>query len=451
MKGGLPFPPSSPPPLGRKGERGWRMGGMLTIPSAAFVFEKATRRELAGAFGDLGELIPPLVALARVNGLHVPTALLWNGVWNILTSLVYAVPIPVQPMHTITAVTLAERLPLSHAAAAGMFVSACTLFLAATRLIRVFTHLQPKGVIRGLQLGVAIKVAAVAYSLLQGAEKWEWGLAGAALALQLSDLPVGGAVFAVGIAVGMGRAWGNLCEGYHFPVTVSRIDHAGIVEAGIPQLPMTLLNSIVATADLAAVLFSGCDVQLPSTTRLCATVGVMNLSSCWLGHFPSCHGSGGLAAQYALGARTQVSMLLVGVVKVVTALTLSSCTTAVLASFPSGILAFLLFTGAIHLASSIRDLASKDDAILAACTACGIVATRSTAVGFLFGLGCATAKVLVAGMAKGDFMTRLAEVRVVLRGVYPEVFCGTTGLAPAPLEEVELSDGSPSQDNESSL
>ena len=46
----------------------------------------------------------------------------------------------------------------------------------------------------------------------------------------------------------------------------------------------------------------------------------MNAATCWLGHFPSCHGCGGLAAQHLYGARTGSSMALMGLLKMALAL-----------------------------------------------------------------------------------------------------------------------------------
>lgn len=55
----------------------------------------------------------------------------------------------------------------------------------------------------------------------------------------------------------------------------------------LPQLPMTLLNSMVAVEALAADLFPGkdCGVQ-----RLGYSITFANFGFCWFGGLPSCHG-----------------------------------------------------------------------------------------------------------------------------------------------------------------
>ena len=65
----------------------------------------------------------------------------------------------------------------------------------------------------------------------------------------------------------------------------------------MPQLPLTLLNSVFAVCQLSQELFPD---QTPSATRVSVSVGVMNLVGPWIGALPCCHGSGGLAAQAGL-------------------------------------------------------------------------------------------------------------------------------------------------------
>lgn len=69
---------------------------------------------------------------------------------------------------------------------------------------------------------------------------------------------------------------------------------AGIIKAGMPQLPLTALNSVLAVCQLSADLFPARPAK-PSAVS--ASVGAMNLAGVWFGALPCCHGSGGLAAQ----------------------------------------------------------------------------------------------------------------------------------------------------------
>ena len=69
---------------------------------------------------------------------------------------------------------------------------------------------------------------------------------------------------------------------------------AGIVSTGVPQLPLTTLNSVVAVCQLSADLFPAKPVR---PVLVSVSVGLMNMVGAWFGTMPCCHGAGGLAAQ----------------------------------------------------------------------------------------------------------------------------------------------------------
>jgi MFS superfamily sulfate permease-like transporter len=84
---------------------------------------------------------------------------------------------------------------------------------------------------------------------------------------------------------------------------------AGILKAGIAQLPLTTLNSVIAVTALAKELFPTRDAARWSPTAVSIGVGAMNLVGCWFGAMPCCHGAGGLAAQHKFGARWVAAQL----------------------------------------------------------------------------------------------------------------------------------------------
>ncbi|NJO54669.1 MAG: hypothetical protein HC829_07365, partial [Bacteroidales bacterium] len=84
----------------------------------------------------------------------------------------------------------------------------------------------------------------------------------------------------------------------------------------IPQVPLTLLNSVVAVCALSVDLFP----HRPANPRLVAvSVALMNLVCCPLGAMPMCHGTGGLAGQHRFGARTGGSVVMLGATKMLLA------------------------------------------------------------------------------------------------------------------------------------
>ncbi|KAJ1339742.1 hypothetical protein BSLG_005648 [Batrachochytrium salamandrivorans] len=95
------------------------------------------------------------------------------------------------------------------------------------------------------------------------------------------------------------------------PTAPSSSDFAiGILKAGIGQLPLTLLNSVIAVSKLADDLYPNKAKPVAPVSSIAIFVGVMNLTGGWFGSTPYCHGSGGLAAQYRFGARTGTSVIL---------------------------------------------------------------------------------------------------------------------------------------------
>lgn len=54
--------------------------------------------EVSGALGDLGTLLPLMIALAVQGSILIDSTLVFSGVFNVVTGLVFGVPLPVQPM-----------------------------------------------------------------------------------------------------------------------------------------------------------------------------------------------------------------------------------------------------------------------------------------------------------------------------------------------------------------
>lgn len=215
----------------------------------------------------------------------------------------------------------------------------------------------------------------------------------------------------------------------------------GSVGMAMGQLPLTMLNSIIAVSALAGDLFGGEPLQLPvverggpgsnvrppeapSTTSLGISVAVMNILGCFFGCMPVCHGSGGLAAQHRFGARSGSSVILLGGFKIVLGLFLGKSLLGVLNSFPRSILGVMVAAAGLELArvgSSLNygatdlytweDVGGADDGggqqqnkqkrhrilsdaerderwMVMLMTTGGILAFRNDAVGFVAGLLC---------------------------------------------------------------
>lgn len=59
---------------------------------------QAPAAEISGALGDLGTLLPLMIALALQGSINLPSTLVFSGLFNIVTGVVFGIPLPVQPM-----------------------------------------------------------------------------------------------------------------------------------------------------------------------------------------------------------------------------------------------------------------------------------------------------------------------------------------------------------------
>lgn len=70
---------------------------------------KFTIRELGGAFGDWGTLIPFIIGYISISGLNPSGIFLCLGITNIVLGIRYNLPLPVQPQKLIGAIAISEK------------------------------------------------------------------------------------------------------------------------------------------------------------------------------------------------------------------------------------------------------------------------------------------------------------------------------------------------------
>ncbi|XP_058224335.1 molybdate transporter 1-like [Rhododendron vialii] len=394
--------------------------------------------ELNGAMGDLGTYIPIVLALTLAKDLNLGTTLIFTGVYNIITGAIYGVPMPVQPMKSIAAVAITNPdFGIPEAMAAGILTGAILFLLGVTGLMQLVYRFIPLSVVRGIQLaqGLSFALTAVKYirnvqdfskSKSSGQRHW-LGLDGLVLALicavfiiivngagdeeieerdgDLGDrervgkrrkltkivasLPSAFNIFLLGVVLAIIRG-PKVVKGLKYgpsPIEIVKISKNawkdGFIKGTIPQLPLSILNSVIAVCKLSSDLFPGRDVSAASVS---VTVGVMNLVGCWFGAMPCCHGAGGLAGQYKFGGRSGGCVALLGAAKLGLGLVLGSSLVKVLEQFPVGVLGVLLLFAGIELAMCSRDMGSKGESfVMLLCTAVSLVGS-SAGLGFLCGM-----------------------------------------------------------------
>lgn len=157
----------------------------------------------------------------------------------------------------------------------------------------------------------------------------------------------------------------------------------GFVRAAIPQIPLSILNSVIAVCKLSADLFPDREV---SAMTVSVSVGIMNFVGCWFGAMPVCHGAGGLAGQYRFGGRSGASVVFLGIGKLVLGLAFGNSFAQVLSQFPIGVLGVLLLFAGIELAMASKDMNSKEESfVMLVCAAVSLTGS-SAALGFGVGI-----------------------------------------------------------------
>lgn len=371
-----------------------------------------TLMEISGSLGDLGTLIPILISLSITHQVSLASSLVFGGLFNILSGFMFGVPICVQPMKAIAAAALSKQLSNEEIASAGMFVSGVVFFLGVTGLLTLVNRWIPLPVIKGIQVGAGLQLMFKAVDMLAplawwgSSIKWQdnywWVLFTCAIVLvgfKFKRFPSAFVVFIIGLIIAIidlviNKKQGPRFEIIHFPIVVPSPSQFvnGIVQAGIGQFPLTTLNSVIAVIALANELFPQ---QGPFTPRpMAASVGIMNLIGCWFGSMPFCHGSGGLAGQYRFGARTEVSTLVLGLIKLFLGLFLGQSLLGLLNCFPKSILAVLLFVSGLELAKAGRvystnmndDKSRQNDFMVLLVTTGLLTGYKNDLIGFVGGM-----------------------------------------------------------------
>lgn len=363
-------------------------------------FARFVAAEAAGGLGDVGTFVPLVLGLVTVAGFHASTVLVFAGLMTIYSGLRFGMPMPVQPMKAIAAIAIAGSLSAQQAAVAGLAVGLCLLLLSAFGLISVIKRLVPEDLVRALQagLGAMLAVAAVRMVLKTQGANASWLLEGlvpflvATTALLIFRRRPAWVVVSL-LAAGLLMAWfSSATEAPAMAISLwqprwvladpSAI--SGIWLGGVIQLPLTILNAVLAVSLLATQLFP--QRQAATTpTKLTLSIALMNLVSCPLGGMPVCHGSGGLAAHYRYGARTGWSLVIFGTGLFLVGLLLGPVAVYWMRVFPSSILAALLVVAGLALIRASRCW-STDRALLSAVVV--IVVSHATGT-LLAGFVCA--------------------------------------------------------------
>jgi hypothetical protein len=357
------------------------------------------RMEWAGAFGDLGTLIPFVVGYVGVLKMDPFGILFAFGSAMTICGLYYRTPFPVQPMKAIGAVAIAQAsqsvaITPEAVLGAGLATGLIWLLLGLTGTVSRIAGIVFRPVVVGIVFGLGMSF------MLEGMKMMttHWviaavGLTGTALLLTNRKIPAMFLLLAFGVICGAildPRSIGGLsavsvhvrAPGFELlGLTWSDLS-TGIFLLAIPQLPLTLGNAVIAIRDENNRLFP----DRPVTDRGVATsTGLMNIAGSAVGGVPMCHGAGGMAGHVAFGARTGGAPIILGTLLLILAIFFSGSIEALLRLFPTAILGVILFLTGAQLALGSCDFGkTKADRFVALVTAA--FAMWNVGVAFIVGV-----------------------------------------------------------------
>ena len=356
------------------------------------------RNEFAGAFGDIGTDFPLIIAMILAAGLDSTSALVMFGTMQILTALIYRMPMPVQPLKAMAAIVITQEISGDILYGGGLAIGVLMFILTVTKLIDLLAKVVPKCVIRGIQFGLGIKLSLLALGDYVASEG-TYGYWLAAVAFILTVVLLGNRKFPAAlfvIVLGIIYAFifnvdstdlvasvGIRLPQLHVPEWTDIL--TGLVLLAIPQIPLSLGNSVLATKQVSDDLFP--ERKALTVRKISFTYAFMNLINPFFSGIPTCHGSGGMAGHYTFGGRTGGSVVIYGSIYLFVGLFLSKGFETVIQIFPLPVLGVILLFEGIALMLFIRDIVpSKSEfsiAILVALMAGGL--TYGFVVGLLVG------------------------------------------------------------------
>jgi hypothetical protein len=328
---------------------------------------KFNRNELAGAFGDIGTDFPLLVAIILATGLYAPGVLIVFGIMQILTGIVYKMPMPVQPLKAMAAIVITQKIAGPVLLGAGLAIGIVMFILSASGLLDKIAKWIPKIVIRGIQFGLGMSLCNLAlkeYIPSEGGIGFLLAFISFLIIVILIDhrkFPASLLVISLGIfyAIFQNHAFDNVVKsfGFNLPTFILPAKEdilKGFLLLAIPQIPLSLGNSILATRQVSKDLFP--DRPPLSIKKIGFTYSIMNLLVPFMGGIPVCHGSGGMVGHYAFGGRTGGSVIIYGIIYLLIGFFFGKGFADIIHVFPLPILGVILVFEGLSLILLIRDI-----------------------------------------------------------------------------------------------
>ncbi len=323
------------------------------------------RNEFSGAFGDMGTSLPLLIAVIAASGISGPKVFVIFGIMQIISGIAYGIPMSVQPLKAVAMIVIAQKLDGNVIFASGLAIGIVMLALALSGTLEKLCRIIPETVVRGIQLALGLQLAMTAvktYIPSAGVPGYILAITSAIIGFALlgnRKYPPAFLLIGTGIMYYLvSGGWNNLPEAaakhHHVFAIQSFADIVtGFFVLALPQIPMSIGNSIFATEKIAKDLFPEKNITV---RKIGITYGLMNIASSFFGGMPVCHGSGGMAGHHAFGARTGGSVIIAGIFMIAAGTFGGGAVAGLIAGFPQPVLGTILLFEAIALMSLVRKM-----------------------------------------------------------------------------------------------
>lgn len=338
------------------------------------------RNELSGAFGDIGTDLPLIVGMILASGLNSANVLIAYGLMHIVTAFLYGIPMPVQPLKAVAMIVIAQKVTPEVIYGGGLAIGILMLLLTVTGMVSLIAKYIPRVVVRGIQFGLGLQLSMIALKQYVLSDSVN-GIALAVVAFVIILLLMGnrkyppaifviliGIIYAVVVhydALDNIRPVAMKLPSFYTPSWTDIT--TGFLILALPQIPLSIGNSIIATHRIAGDLFPEKKITIK---KISLTYSLINLVNPIIGGIPTCHGSGGMAGHYAFGARTGGSVLIYGSLFLILGIFFSSSFHVMVSIFPLPVLGVILLFEGLWLMMFIKDIIdSKKSFFIALLTA----------------------------------------------------------------------------------
>ncbi len=347
---------------------------------------------IAGAFADGAILFPLMAALALSTGMNGVLLLASAGFTYIFAGFFFQIPMPVQPLKSIVvgAVALGASAMEVHMAALGIGLFCLLMVLLP---VNRFEKYIPRHLIHGIQFSLGILLILKGVQWIGAADSVVYLVAMCLLIATIFFMPSRMTAPLLGAIAVLGMLCGMVIGDHAVIVPDKNIfSNAGNLRIDIllalllPQLALTLTNSVVGTYDTTQRYF-GKSASRVTLKNLLTFIGIGNVTNAIIGGLPFCHGAGGMTSHVKAGAKHYSMNLYIGFFLVVLAFISYVLKIDLIPQYPILLMAVLVcMMGWYHMRLAEESWKTFELRIIILAMGCTVLISQNMLYGLLVGI-----------------------------------------------------------------